>query len=241
MKNTPTLLATLAIVVPALAQDAPVPPPPPTEPAFATEAPAPDEAAAPDAPAPERPPFLRRGPGPRRDGPGPRRDGPEGRRDGPGFRRPEMAEGGRFGLLVPLLRQPDTAAKIGLSEEKAAELAQTFAEIQEQLRAARDKMPEAMKHQTEALEAAEIDEEAVLAAAGEVWDLRREVALLQTRQIVAIRKTLTADQLAKAEQLLRQAWQDSGNRRGPRDVRRSGLRPAAGPDREPPPAPDSQP
>ena len=151
-----------------------------------------------------------------------------------------MTEGGRFGLLVPLLRQPGTAAKIGLSEEEAAELAKTFAEIQEQLRAVRDKIPEAMKRQAEALEAAEIDEEAVLAAAGEVWDLRREVALLQTRQVVAIRKTLTAEQLAKAEEQLRKAWEENGNRRGPRSGR-PGPRPGARPDREPSPTPEAMP
>ncbi len=228
MKLTSTLLATLAVALPALAQDAPVPPPPP-EPAPVAEAPAPPPT---EAAAPEHPPFLRRGPGPRRDGPGFRREGFEGR-------RPEMADGGRFGLLVPLLRKPDTAAKIGLPEDKAAELAQTFAEIQEKLRAAREKLPEAMKRQTEALEAAEIDEEAVLAAAADVWNVRREVALLRARQVVAIRKTLTADQLAKAEELLRQAWQDSGNRRGIREGRLPGPRP--GPDRAPPPAPEAQP
>ena len=226
MKPTPTLLATLSVVLPALAQDAPVPPPPPADAAPAFEAPA-------DAPVPGGAPFLRRGPSPRRDGPGFRREGFEGR-------RPEMAEGGRFGLLVPLLRQPDTAAKIGLPEDKAAELAQMFADLQEQLRAAREKLPEAMKKQTDALEAAEIDEEAVLAAAGEVWDLRREVALLQTRQVVAIRKTLTADQLAKAEELLRQAWRDSGNRRGPRDGRRPGPGPRPGSEPQPAPAPEAQ-
>ena len=150
-----------------------------------------------------------------------------------------MAEGGgRFGMLVPLLRKPETAGQIGLAEDKAAELAETLAEFQEKLQALRAKLPEAMKRQTEALEAAEIDEDAVLAAADDVWDIRRDVALLQTRQIVVIRKALTAEQLAKAEELLRKAWEESGNRRGGREGfpgRRPGPRPApeAGPAAEP--------
>ena len=257
MKPTLPLLATLALglALPALAQDAPATPPP-AEPAVS------DEASAPPPAAPGREQF-RRGPrrdgaGPRREGAGPRREGggprPEGagprgpRPDGAGPRgprpdgagpRPDMADGaGRFGMLVPLLRRPETAGQIGLAEDKAAELAETLAEFQEKLQALRAKLPEAMKRQTEALEAAEVDEEAVLAAADDVWDIRRDVALLQTRQIVAIRKALTAEQLAKAEELLRKAWEDAGMRRGGREgrpARRPGARPA------PAPAPAAEP
>ena len=113
------------------------------------------------------------------------------------------------------------AAKIGLDEEKAAALAATFEELDAQIKAANDKLPAAVKRQADALEAAEIDEEAVLSAVVEVWNLRREVAVLQTRKLVAVRKTLNADQIKKARQLLREAWKDLGDR-GPRGPRGEG-------------------
>ena len=210
MNKTLPVFAALAfglVAVPAVAQDAP-PPPPEGEPEAAFEAlPPPD--------VPETSEAVEPGDAPGR-GPRGRRFGPrhEGGRPGPGgFGGPG---GGALGFVVPLLQKPETAAKIGLSEEKAAALAATFADLDAQIKAAGEKIPAAVKRQADALEAAEIDEAEVLAAVNEVWDLRREVALLQTRKLVAVKTTLDADQIAKARKLLREAWKDFGDR-GPRE------------------------
>ncbi len=126
-----------------------------------------------------------------------------------------MHEGGSLGFLVPLLQKPETAAKIGLPEEKAQALAASFAEIDAQLKAANEKLPAAFKKQADVLEADPVDEAAVLAAVNEVWDLRREVAVLQTRKVVAIRTALSAEQIEKARALLKDEWRAFGERRGP--------------------------
>ena len=209
----------LGLAVPASAQEESAPPPPPAEPAAAVEesTPPPESEAEPGAPRRERP--RRPGFGPRRDGPegaaGPRRDGPGGPgRFGPGGRGGfGMNEGGSLGFLVPLLQKPETAAKIGLSEEKAQALAAAFADLDAQLKAVNGKLPAAFKRQAETLEATPVDEAAVLAAVNEVWDLRREVALLQTRKVLAIRSTLTAEQIEKARALLKEEWRAFGERR----------------------------
>jgi hypothetical protein len=249
MKRTFPVFAALALglAVPASAQEA-APPPPADSAAIEEPAPPPPESEAePGAPRRERP--RRPGFGPRRDGPegaaGPRRDGPGGaagpRRDGPGGaagpRRDGpgapgrggfgMNEGGSLGFLVPLLQKPETAAKIGLPEEKAQALAATFADLDAQLKAANEKLPAAFKRQADALEATPVDEAAVLAAVNEVWDLRREVALLQTRKVLAIRASLSAEQIEKARALLKDEWRAFGERRGGDGPRRGPGGPGA--------------
>jgi len=225
MKHTLPVFAALALglAVPASAQEEAAPPPPDAEPAEAIEeaAPPPASDAEPGAgPRRERP--RRPGAGPRRDGPGafggpgrggPRHDGPGGA-GGPGRGGFGMNEGGQLGFLVPLLRKPETAAKIGLPEEKAQALAATFADLDAQLKAANAKLPAAFEKQAKALEADPVDEAAALAAVNEVWDLRREVAVLQTRKVIAIRAALSAEQIAKARELLREEWGRFGERRG---------------------------
>lgn len=221
MNHTFPVLAALALglAVPASAQESPLPPP---EGADAPAVGAPDAA----------PPAA--GARGHRPGPGGRR-GRRGPGGAPGSGMPEG--GGRLGFLVPLLQQPETAAKIGLPEDKAAALAATFADLDAQMKVVNEKLPAAFKAQAEALGADTVDEAAALAAVNAVWDLRREVALLQTRKVLAIRSTLDAEQLKKAEKLLRQAWRDFGERRpggdrGPGDRREfGGDRGPGGPDR----------
>ena len=232
MKRTFPVFAALALglAVPASAQEAA--PPPPADPAAAIEeaAPPPAAEAEPGAPRRERP--RRPGFGPRRDGPegaaGPRRDGPG--RFGPGgagLGGPGMNEGGSLGFLVPLLQKPETAAKIGLPEEKAQALAAAFADLDAQLKAVNEKLPAAFKRQADALEATPVDEAAVLAAVNEAWDLRREVALLQTRKVLAIRASLSAEQIEKARALLKDEWRAFGERRGGDGPRRGPGGPGA--------------
>jgi Spy/CpxP family protein refolding chaperone len=214
MKRTFPVFAALALglAVPASAQEESAPPPPPAEPAAAAEEPAPPPPGAEAEPGGEG----RRRERPRRSGFAPRHDGP----GGAGRGAPGMHEGGSLGFLVPLLQKPETAAKIGLTEEKAQALAASFADLDAQLKAVNGKLPEAFKRQADALEAATPDEAAVLAAVNEVWDLRREVALLQTRKVLAIRSALDAEQIEKARALLREEWRErrgDGMRRGPGD------------------------
>ena len=216
MKRTFPVFAALALglAVPASAQEEAAPPPPPEaaveEPAAPPPAAGEERGEGPRRPRPHNPGFA-----PRHDGPGgagaPGREGPRG----PGRGVFGMQEGGSIGFLVPLLQKPETAAKIGLSEEKAQALAASFAEIDAQLKAANGKLPAAFKKQADVLEAEPVDEAAVLAAVNEVWDLRREVAVLQTRKVVAIRQTLDAEQIGKARELLKDEWRAFGERRGP--------------------------
>lgn len=215
MNKTLPVFAALAFglaAVPAAAQDAPPPPP------------AGDSGAALETPAPDAPPAPE-GAGPRGRRFGPRRGGDAPGAFRPGFGGPDAA-GGPLGFVVPLLQQPETAAKIGLDEAKAAALAATFSDLDAQIKAASDKLPGAFKRQAAALDAEAPDEAAVLAAVNEVWDLRRDIALLQTRKLLAVRTTLDADQIAKARRLLKEAWKDFGGKgpRGPRaeDGRRPG-------------------
>ncbi|MBQ9726642.1 MAG: hypothetical protein IJV65_03955 [Kiritimatiellae bacterium] len=222
MNKTLPVFAALAFglaAFPAAAQDGLPPPPPEGAPGEAAEAlpppAAPDvvDAAAPDA-GPGASPRGRRFGAPRRPG-GPGAAGrPVPGAGRPGFGGPDA--GASLGFVVPLLQKPETAAKIGLDPDKAAALAATFEDLDAQIEAVNEKLPDAFRRQADALDAAEPDEAAVLAAVNEVWDLRREVAVLQTRKLLAVRTTLDAGQIAAARKLLKEAWKDFGGR-GPRD------------------------
>ncbi len=228
MNKTLPVFAALAFglaAVPASAQDAL---PPPAGPDAAVEELPPD--------APEAAPAEAPGPGPRGRRFGPRREGAGGPgRPGPGGFGPGAGFGpgggdAALGFLVPMLTRPETAAKIGLAEDKASALAATFADLDAQIKAANEKLPAAFKRQADALAADNVDEAAVLAAVNEVWDLRREVALLQTRKLIAVKTTLDAEQIANARKLLREAWKEFGDK-GPRGPRAEGERRPGGPGR----------
>lgn len=224
MKHTLPVLAALALglAAPASAQEEIAPPPPDAEPAEAIEeaAPPPASDAEPGAgPRRERP--RRPGAGPRRDGPGgagghgPRHGGPGGA-GGPGRGAFGMRDqGGSLGFLAPLLKNPEAAAKIGLTEEQSQALAATIADLDAQLAAVHDKLPAAFEKQARLLEADPVDEAAILAAVNEAWDLRREVALLQTRKVIAIRAALGPEQIEKARALLKEEFGRFGERGGP--------------------------
>lgn len=211
MKHTLPVFAAIALglAVPASAQEEAAPPPPDAEPAEAIEeaAPPPASDAEPGAgPRRERP---------RRPGAGPRRDGPGGA-GGPGRGAFGMRDqGGSLGFLAPLLKNPEAAAKIGLTEEQSQALAATIADLDAQLAAVHDKLPAAFEKQARLLEADPVDEAAILAAVNEAWDLRREVALLQTRKVIAIRAALGPEQIEKARALLKEEFGRFGERGGP--------------------------
>lgn len=198
-----------------------------------TPPPAPREGAGEFAGAPGGP-GVRRGPG----FPGGRPGKPD--REG-GFRPMDVARNGadRFGFIVPLLRQEGAMEKIGLDAEAAKALAETLEGFDGQIAEAEKKLPGAMKKQAEELGKDAPDEAAVVAAVNEVWDVRREVALLQTRKLLAVRSALTAEQIAAARKLLRQTWDARGQmRRGGRDGEEGGGPDRAGkPDREGRPGP----
>ena len=199
-------------------------------------------------------------PGPGRPPRGPSRDP----RDAAAMRagEPGRPAGERLGFIVPVLRQEGAAEKIGLDPEAAKTLADALAGFDREIEEANAKLPAATKRQAEALEKDSPDEAEVLDAVKAVWDLRRDVAVLQTRKLLAIRSTLTAAQIAEARKLLRATWDAKGGeggdpgfgggrggeggdprfgggrgqRRGP-GARRGGEGPGRGPGRRPEGAP----
>ncbi|MBQ7666811.1 MAG: hypothetical protein IJS46_02320 [Kiritimatiellae bacterium] len=152
----------------------------------------------------------------------PQRDG----KNAAPFRRGgiEGGEADRLGFVGAVLRDPEGAEKIGIDREKASALAATLAGYDKDVAAANGKLRAAMKKQAEAIDKAAPDEAEVMAAVNEVWDIRRDIALVQTKKLLAVKNTLTAEQIAAARKVVRQKWESGGNGPRGRDRRVDGGR-----------------
>jgi len=112
--------------------------------------------------------------------------------------------------IVRLVRNPAVAKELGLSDEQKAKIDEILKsgrdpELQKELR-------DSMKRQSELLKAEKIDEAAVMAEIDKAFDIRKEVAKRQTKRVIAIKSTLTPEQVQKALEIVMK-------RRGPKGAR----------------------
>ncbi len=159
--------------------------------------------------------------GPRAGGDrGPRAGGDRGQRWGGGERGQRWGGGGMGGMggmggemgimradmenrmFIRMITQPQTAQELGLTQEVVDNLNDTFTDIDTRVFGLQTELEEAMKVQDELLKATPVDENAVLEAVAKVWDIRKEMAALQTRKLIAVLTTLTPEQTAKAREMM---------------------------------------
>lgn len=150
---------------------------------------------------------------------------PEGRRQS---RRPGqfmMEQRNGFDPIVRAVMNPRISGELGLSEEQKSKIAEIMGDRSE-ARATQKRLMEGMKKQAELLQAATIDEAAVMSAIDEVWEIRKQMAKDQTRRVIAVKSLLTQEQITKALGLIQQRMGGFNKRpggekfrkqRGPRD------------------------
>ena len=167
-------------------------------------------------------------------------EGPEGVGPREGGRRGGPRMGGGMPKMDPIVRiatNPQMSEKLGLSDEQKAKLKELKgsgrnSEIQKKVRTATER-------QAELLNADKIDEEAVMNAVDEVFELRKEMAKEQVKRVIAVKSILTPEQIAKA----REAVKSMSGPRGERGPRRGPSRKGKGPrkgDDQPADKPDGE-
>jgi Spy/CpxP family protein refolding chaperone len=150
-------------------------------------------------------------------------------------RRPPMDAPGmaplRDTLIVHALSNPEVMNRLGVTAETAASLKTALEALRaEQMRLGAEKEAAAME-QVRLLSEPAIDEDAVMAAVEKTAALQLQLAKLQVRSIIEIRKALTAPQLERARELVRERLRERFAERGGRPAEERGDRTGARGDR----------
>lgn len=106
--------------------------------------------------------------------------------------------------IVRLVQNPAMAEKLGLSSEQSDKLASVNNNGKEVLAENQKKMRVAMEKQKNLLKAIPIDEAAVMASVDEVFELRKAMAKVQMKKVIAVRTILTPEQLKKARGIMKE-------------------------------------
>lgn len=148
----------------------------------------------------------------------------------PGARPPRVnpwqagvGEGGDMMMLT--LTRPAVVKQLNLSGEQQAQIAAVMNGSSNEMSALRAKMQSLARKQAELMGAETLDETAILTLTDEIGDVRSSMARAQVKQMLAVRKVLTAEQRMKMRAMMKKALE---NREGPGGKRREG-RPAAAP------------
>jgi Spy/CpxP family protein refolding chaperone len=120
------------------------------------------------------------------------------------------------GMLLRLLDNPRISEQIKLTDEQRTAIVEVIKDFDLQLDALRPLLDEAIKVQTALLRELKPDEEKLMKAVEEAWDLRTEVAKIQTRKLLALRSKLTVEQLDRAREMMESFRDRMGGDRGPR-------------------------
>lgn len=161
----------------------------------------------------------------------------QGTAEGRGFRRgpgghgfgPGMAGAGGDPAVMAVMN-PNVAKKIGLSDELRAKIREAGSASRDEIDAKQKKMRECMDRQAELMKAPKIDEAAVMAVVDELFNVRRDMAKLQVKRIIAVKALLTPQQLAAALEEVKRMREERRNARAegkvgePRGPRHRGPR-----------------
>ncbi len=154
----------------------------------------------------------------------------QGTAEGRGFRRGPGAHGFGPGMgagdpAVMAVMNPSVAKKIGLSDELRAKIREAGAASRDEMEAKQKKIRECMDRQAELMKAQKIDEAAVMAVVDELFNVRRDMAKLQVKRMIAVKTLLTPEQLAAALEEVKRMREErrgaraegkAGEPRGPR-------------------------
>lgn len=110
-------------------------------------------------------------------------------------------------LLLHAVQNPEVAETLGLSDEQKARIADMIADLRKQRVRLQADLEIAAIEQVRLLAAPEVNEAAVLAGVEKTGAIRTELAKLEIRPMIGIRKILSAEQLQKARALVRERMQ----------------------------------
>lgn len=146
---------------------------------------------------------------------------PQQRRGNPQFMR---GEGLMSGPILRMALNEQVMEMIGVDEAQKAkleELAKADKQGDARMKLRNEVMRDAMERQAKLLEAEKIDETAVMSSIDEVFELRKEMAKEQTRRLIALRAVLSAEQIGKIREKMKQ--RAGGEPRRNREERRRGA------------------
>lgn len=150
---------------------------------------------------------------------GPQSGPGRGPRRGPGGMG-DMGGSGMHNPAVMAVMNPQVAEKLGLSAEVQAKLKKLDEDSRKTLKDLQQKLRPIIDRQAMLMQKTDVDEAAVMQAIDELFDLRKEMAKVQTRRMIAVKASLTPDQLAKALEEVKKVHEERRNRRmngnGPR-------------------------
>lgn len=174
-------------------------------------------------------------------------DGPRPSRRG-GNREREPGGGPRGAMLERVLQNAELIKQVGLSEDQVETLKTAMFKAKEQEIKLRAEVELVGLKQAKLMMQDDVDENAVLVAVEEKWKIKAELAKIPIRQMLLLKKTLTAEQRLKMEAVVRERMrsrmrgrmqQDRNSNRegGPRPEGRFGGRRRDGADE---PRPDGE-
>lgn len=118
---------------------------------------------------------------------------------GPSQGKKAMIGPAGFGMgnnLVQMALNPKMREKLAISDEQVAKL-KALPSPKEELKGLNEKVREGMTAQMKLLEVEKIDEAAVLKSVDEVWALRKQIAVVQMKRLIAVKTILTPEQIKK--------------------------------------------
>lgn len=115
-----------------------------------------------------------------------------------GMRGGMMGPGMAADPAVMAVMNPQVANKIGISKEVQEQLRSIDANCRKSVGELQGKTRGAMEKQAKLMKEAKPDEAALMAAIDELFELRKEIAKLQTKRVLSMKALLTPEQLAAA-------------------------------------------
>jgi Spy/CpxP family protein refolding chaperone len=163
-------------------------------------------------------------------------------------RRPMLGEreGDQEGMMLQgLLKDPDVAIKAGISEQQMTTLRTGFDGMKPEFERLRKELEKAGVDQAALMTKASPDEAAMMTAVEHTGAIRTELAKMQMKSLLLVRRTLSPEQIEKVKSLARERMRERfGDRmRDRRDQRDRGKKDgqAGGNQPRPPPPPPSAP
>jgi len=169
----------------------------------------------------------------------------------------ERMRGGEIGdegMIERLLKKSELTTQIGLTDEQIAALKKAVDDLKKQQKDLRVEQEKAGLEQARLMLETNVNEQAVMAAVEKAGKASTDLAKLRVKQLLLLRNTLTAEQIDKVKELMRQRVQKMQEERqkgdrGPRgqDMNKERKRKdrdqgtegaGATPPTVPPPAPD---
>lgn len=125
-----------------------------------------------------------------------------------------QANGALLGIepVMRLTQNPKMAERLGVTAEQVEKL-KAVADNRAAMRDLQAKVRKGLERQSELMKAEKIDEAAILAAVDEVWEAKKAIARLQTQRVIGVRNVLSAEQVRKVLEAIREMRKNGRGKR----------------------------